>query len=129
MKVLILFILAKLALADDYYYDDDYEDNVLAAASEAPSPGEFFNQLQEKLYDGSATTDPVYNFIMGFSALALFFQAFYTPFGKTSIGKRFGLEEAFKSSHHVLHFLSKYGYGLFVDKFCAKYCILMKVRQ
>ena len=43
----------------------------------------------EKLFVGpeSLSDDPVYNWILGFSAIALFFHAFYTPFGKTTITK------------------------------------------
>ena len=67
--------------------DSSSSDSVAsAAAASAPS---IFNTIQEKLFstDSSLTSDPVYNWIMGFSALALFFQAFYTPFGKTTITK------------------------------------------
>jgi len=48
-----------------------------------------FNSLQEKLFvgDASLANDHVYNWISGFSAVALFFHAFYTPFGMTAITK------------------------------------------
>ena len=50
-----------------------------------------FDVLKEKFFETESNVeneDPVYNFIMVFSALALFFQAFYTPFGKVSISGR-----------------------------------------
>ena len=50
-----------------------------------------FDVLKEKFFEAESNAeneDPVYNFIMVFSALALFFQAFYTPFGKVSISGR-----------------------------------------
>ena len=58
-----------------------------------------FDALKEKIFEieSSGNEDPVYNFIMVFSAIALFFQAFYTPFGKVSISgrkKRFTEEQA-----------------------------------
>ena len=45
--------------------------------------------ILEKLFVGpqGLENDPVYNWILTFSAIALFFHAFYTPFGKTTITK------------------------------------------
>ena len=61
------------------------------------SSASLFTALKEKLFEINESdneVDPVYNFIMWFSAIALFFQAFYTPFGKTTIGrKKRGLTE------------------------------------
>ena len=61
------------------------------------SSASLFTALKEKLFEINESeneVDPVYNFIMWFSAIALFFQAFYTPFGKTTIGrKKRGLAE------------------------------------
>ena len=53
-----------------------------ATATTAQSEG-----LLEKLFVGNAglSRDPVYNWIMGFSAIALFFHTFYTPHGKISM--------------------------------------------
>jgi hypothetical protein len=55
-----------------------------AAATSLSSSG-----FLEKLFVGpeSLSDDPVYNWILGFSAIALFFHAFYTPYGKTTITK------------------------------------------
>merc|ERR1712223_410187 len=94
---------------DEYYSDEYYEDDeeptdvwgyVLNEAvkqtfgsgtgkdpTTAQSEG-----LLEKLFVGNAglSSDPVYNWIMGFSALALFFHTFYTPYGKTSMSSNSG---------------------------------------
>merc|ERR1712223_934233 len=58
-----------------------------ATATTAQSEG-----LLEKLFVGNAglSSDPVYNWIMGFSAIALFFHTFYTPYGKTSMSSNSG---------------------------------------
>ena len=50
-----------------------------------------FTSLKEKIFEinqASENEDPVYNFILWFSAIALFFQAFYTPFGLTTGGRK-----------------------------------------
>ena len=100
--LLVILVILTLGNCEEYEYYEDYEEepsNVLSyivkeatknAAEEDSSSTDILNSLQEKLFVGteSMAEDPVYNFILGFSALALFMQAFYTPFGKTTIGKR-----------------------------------------
>lgn len=113
---LLILAISKSSLAQqDYeYYEDDQPDTVLgylmkeavnqlqteAAAQAASNEKEevteeasssIFDALKEKIFEietSSSNDDPVYNFIMVFSAIALFFQAFYTPFGKVSIKGR-----------------------------------------
>lgn len=99
--LLVILVILTLGNCEEYEYYEDYEEepsNVLSYivkeatknAAEEDSSTDILNSLQEKLFVGteSMAEDPVYNFILGFSALALFMQAFYTPFGKTTIGKR-----------------------------------------
>jgi len=107
-----VFVLIPFVLAEEYeyYYDDESSekkpDDVIGfllseknkkdtVASEndedVGSTSNFLSQLQEKIFvdPGSGLADdPVFNWILTFSAIALFFQAFYTPFAKTSIGRK-----------------------------------------
>ena len=71
---------------DEIEKEESIENNKIEDSSS------IFTALKEKIFEinASENEDPVYNFIMWFSAIALFFQAFYTPFGYTAInnGKR-----------------------------------------
>ena len=73
---------------DEIEKEESIENNQIEEDSSS-----IFTALKEKIFEINASSeneDPVYNFIMWFSAIALFFQAFYTPFGYTAInnGKR-----------------------------------------
>ncbi len=92
---------------DDYYYDDEYYEEsepqtvigyLFNEAVNGQQQGQndlnelesTIDSIQDKLLVGPASlaNDPVFNFILNFSMLALLIQAFYTPFGKTSVGKK-----------------------------------------
>jgi len=63
--------------------------DISTSSDSAAATSQLSSGFLEKLFVGpeSLSDDPVYNWILGFSAIALFFHAFYTPFGKTTITK------------------------------------------
>ena len=110
MLKIFLFVIYFLQYVNaeeyEYYYD---ENEVTSQESESETPKDLISflmegirnkkdsetknpdSLMEKLFLDSSSglgANPVFNWIVTFSAIALFFQAFYTPFGKTSIGRK-----------------------------------------
>ena len=63
--------------------------DISTSSDSAAATSQLSSGFLEKLFVGpeSLSDDPVYNWILGFSAIALFFHAFYTPYGKTTITK------------------------------------------
>lgn len=84
MFFLILLLVSLVNANEDYYYDDDGQDQIQTESEDV------LNTVQDKLFvaNEALSQDPVYNWVLGFSALALFFHAFYTPFGKVTVKKR-----------------------------------------
>lgn len=79
-----LLLLINLVNANEDYYYNDYDDQVQTESEDV------LNTVQDKLFvaNEALAQDPVYNWVLGFSALALFFHAFYTPFGKVTVKKK-----------------------------------------
>ena len=77
-------------LEDNYYYaDTEYEEEPLQEASNGLSNHQNIkNKDSHVSSSGSIADDPVFNLILVFSVLALFFHAFFTPYGKVTIGRK-----------------------------------------
>ena len=73
----------------DYYYYDDPEEQP-EPLQEAPAHDHVLleKDSQAAAAAPSLADNPVFNWILTFSFLALFFHAFYTPFGKVTIGRK-----------------------------------------